>query len=659
MEINYNEYVGILATDEETAAALGDSKKGSVFINRQDEIQYYVKALSIDAPARLFTGYINSINDNAAYNLDDSSSETYQSSERVDAFKSKIGNYLFLFNSRSMNVGAEGKKFHKINRTDLIAKPAAFKDTDTFVAVPVFSPIVNAWEYSTEAKLERDYADYESFIDRIKSGKSIGRVSHYDNTDCPRFIVWSDDNRLCAIGPFKGVTFTAFGGYILQFDSLYEIDLEEYIDYTIYAQRINPTIMHFTENVFEGISNRFITLDGEVGSVVVEEKKESAPVPCEEVSEPERIEIDPTIKNDCTLLNTFNRLCEENNLYYEPKDLTNVHTAIKTGNLVILSGMSGTGKSAIVDMYARALGLRSDGDENRVLIIPVRPSWNDDSDLLGYVDLIHMVYRASDTGFVKLLVEASKDINKDKLYVVCFDEMNLARVEHYFSQFLSILEKPVGKRWLRLYDEQYRGKLYNSLEYPDEIELQGNIRFIGTVNIDESTYHFADKVLDRANVISLHVLPFTRWERHLYTYKGALQEWSCIDYTAITKSDENTKPTLLKQFLWDFHLILQKASTGMGIGPRVVKAIEIYLANLPTEDNMFKLTADEGVDLQVKQRVLTKIRGSAEQFETLFDNGEESITGLLDKYSELSTFSECRKAVSQKKKELKTYGYCL
>ncbi len=661
MEINYNEYVGILATDEETAAALGDSKKGSVFINSQVEIQYYVKALSIDAPARLFTGYINSINDNAAYNLDDSSSEIYRSSERVDAFKTKIGNYLFLFNSRSTNVGAEGKKFHKINRADLIAKPAAFKDTDAFVAVPVFSPqqTVNAWEYNTGAKLSRDYADYESFIDCIRSGKSIGRVSHYDNSDCPRFIVWSDDDRICAIGPFKGVTFTALGGYILQFDSLYEINLEEYIDYTVYAPKINPTIMHFTENVFEGISNRFITLDGEVVPVVVEEKKEAAPVHREEVNEPERIEIDPTIKNDCTLLNTFNRLCEENNLYYEPKDLTNVHTAIKTGNLVILSGMSGTGKSAIVDMYAKALGLRSDGDENRILIIPVRPSWNDDSDLLGYVDLIHMVYRASDTGFVKLLVEASKDVNKDKLYVVCFDEMNLARVEHYFSQFLSILEKPAGKRRLRLYDEQYRGRLYNSSEYPDEVELKGNIRFIGTVNIDESTYHFADKVLDRANVISLHILPFTRWERHLYTYKGALQEWSYDEYTAITKSAENTNPTPLKQFLWDFHLILQKASTGMGIGPRVVKAIEIYLANLPTEDNMFKLTADEGVDLQVKQRVLTKIRGSAEQFETLFDDGEESILGLLDKYSELSTFSECRKAVSQKKKELKTYGYCL
>lgn len=660
MENRHREFIGILATDDETAKALGNYDRKSVFINNQVEIQYYVKALSVDAPARLFAGYINSINDNAAYNLDDSSSEDSRD-ERVAAFKSKIGNYLFLFNSKPASTGADGKKFHKINRASLIGKPAAFKESDAFVPVPVFAPQqdVNAWEYNTGAKLNREYSSYDEFIDRVKSGKSVGRVSHYDNSDCPRFVVWIDEDKTCVVGPFKGVTFTALGGYILQYDNLYEIDLEEYLDYTVYSSGINPTLMHFTESVYESISNRFVTLDGEVTPVAMEETAASNPVVKEDVRSPERIEIDPTIKDDYTLLNTFNRLCEERDLYYEPKDLTNVHTAIKTGNLVILSGMSGTGKSAIVDMYARALGLRIDDDENRVLIIPVRPSWNDDSDLLGYVDLIHMVYRASDTGFVKLLVEASKDANKDKMYIVCFDEMNLARVEHYFSQFLSILEKPVGNRRLRLYDEQYRGRLYNSAEYPDEIELRGNIRFVGTVNIDESTYHFADKVLDRANVISLHVLPFTQWERHLYTSKSALQEWSRQDYIDITNTDENTKPTLLKQFLWDFHLILQKTSTGIGIGPRVVKAVETYLANLPVGENMFTLTPAEGVDLQIKQRVLTKIRGSAEQFETLFEDGEDSIISLLDKYSELSSFSECRKTISQKKKELKTYGYCL
>ena len=657
---NYNEYIGVLATDEDVAHALGDSSKQSVFINRQDDIQYYVKAISLDAPTRLFVGYVSSINDNAAYNLDENT--FYDRGEREEAFRAKLSNYLFLFNSKTIEFGAEGKKIHKIHRADLIAKPGAMKGEEFFVSVPVFSPNseTNAWEYNTGAKLNRSYADYQGFLDAIKQGKDIGRVSHYDNVDYPRFVVWQDEDKFCAIGPFKGVTYTALGAYILRYDNLYEINLDDYADYTIYEPHVNPTVMHLVENVFESVVNRFVTLDGDVIPIIIKEKSEVPTVVAETATkEPERIEIDPSIKDDDTLLKSFHRLCEENGLYYDPKDLTNVHTAIKTGSLVILSGMSGTGKSAIVDMYARSLGMRSEGDESRVLIIPVRPSWNDDSDLLGYVDLVHMVYRASDTGFVKLLVEASKDENKEKLYLVCFDEMNLARVEHYFSQFLSILEKPLGKRRLRLYDKQYTGKLYNYADFPDEIELRGNIRFVGTVNIDESTYHFADKVLDRANVISLHVLPFTKWEKHLYTSKGALQEWSYDNYLKITNTDENNDVTSVKQFLWDFHVLLQNASAGLGIGPRVVRAVETYLANLPTGESLFSVSFEEGLDLQIKQRVLTKLRGSAEQFDVLFEEGEGSIIALLDKYDSLSKFEECRKAVEQKKKELKVYGYCL
>lgn len=74
------------------------------------------------------------------------------------------------------------------------------------------------------------------------------------------------------------------------------------------------------------------------------------------------------------------------------------HTAIKCSNLVILSGLSGTGKSALVEIYARALGIRNNLEDDRLLFVPVRPSWNDDADLLGYVDLVHNVYRPSDTG---------------------------------------------------------------------------------------------------------------------------------------------------------------------------------------------------------------------------------------------------------------------
>lgn len=527
-----------------------------------------------------------------------------------------------------------------------------------FYGVPVFSPApeTSEWEYKQRVSLERNYRSYQEFIAQIRAGQSIGRVSRWESVDCPKFVIWAEPEstgKMSAIGPVTSVEYTGNNSFILRFENLYEIDLKEIENQCIYRHRHNPTVMHIPESIYDTILNRFVTHENT--SLLLESS-----TPGEAQSEAAYsstlsgvvTEIDPSQKNDFTLLKSFNKICEENNLFYDPKDLSNFHTAVKSGSLVILSGLSGTGKSAIVDMYAKALGLRQNSDECQYLTVPVRPAWNDDSDLLGYVDLVHMVYRASDTGFVEMLVEASQ--HQDKMYIVCFDEMNLARVEHYFSQFLSLLEKPEENRTLRLYDDQYN--LYNASQYPSTITVRSNVRFIGTVNIDESTYHFADKVLDRANVINLHIRPFDKWERHRYTSKQ-LQEWTKTDYQNITKTEDNTKSTDVKRFLWDLHVVLQEESEGFGIGPRVVKCIERYLANLPTDSEEFTISVSYGLDIQVKQRVLTKLRGTAEKFGALFTK-ENSIISIFDKYASLSDFAESRKEIEHKQKELKIYGYC-
>ena len=193
---------------------------------------------------------------------------------------------------------------------------------------------------------------------------------------------------------------------------------------------------------------------------------------------------------------------QELGLSYSLKDLINFHTAMKSSNLVLLAGMSGTGKSKLVNAYRRALGL----DSEQFTFISVRPSWTDDADLIGYADTLNMVYRPGDSGLVNVLKQAEKE--EDKLFIICFDEMNLARVEHYFSQFLSILEMEPGQRQLRLYNDELANRLYNSAQYPPSITIKKNVMFVGTVNLDESTHHFSDKVLDRANVIELDVLNF-------------------------------------------------------------------------------------------------------------------------------------------------------
>ncbi|MBY7147563.1 AAA family ATPase, partial [Levilactobacillus brevis] len=175
---------------------------------------------------------------------------------------------------------------------------------------------------------------------------------------------------------------------------------------------------------------------------------------------------------------------------------------MKSDGLVILSGLSGTGKSQLVQAYSEALGLPS----TNIDFIPVRPYWADDSDLIGYADTVNSVYRPGDSGLVDILVNAEK--NQNQLYVIVFDEMNLARVEHYFSQFLSILEMKSESRSIQLYNDELEARMYNKENYPASISIKNNILFVGTINTDESTFQLSDKVLDRSNVIRLNMVPF-------------------------------------------------------------------------------------------------------------------------------------------------------
>ena len=450
---------------------------------------------------------------------------------------------------------------------------------------------------------------------------------------------------------------------------LLKIDISDQAEKIVYDVDANPTLAFVPETIYKQIEDQILKAEVERTKKLEAKKKEPVTKQNQEKAESftetvndaqeELKEVNTKEYSDELLIQMMDYHSQKRNLFYNMKDFVNVHTSIKCSNLVILSGLSGTGKSALVEIYARALGIRNNLEDDRLLFVPVRPSWNDDADLLGYVDLVHNVYRPSDTGFVDFLVNAQKEENKGKLFIVCFDEMNLARVEHYFSQFLSLLERPENQRELQLYDSQYAGQLYNSATYPSKIIIGDNIRFIGTVNIDESTYHFSDKVLDRANVIELDVLDYSKeWTKKQYA-SLITPTWSKDEYDALINKDVDIKADKVQELLWEIHQLLQSASAKYGVGPRIVKAIKMYINNLPkTEINGF----NKGValDYQIAQRILTKVRGPEIQIGRLL-NGKSN-TGfnqIFDKHSELSDFKKCRKVISEKQKELGAYGYCI
>ena len=674
----YIEMVGRLAKDDE----IKQYGRTAVFINKPGDIQYKVKSLSIknDITEELFTGYISSIR-----NLDFVDDQYGDSEDRIKAFSEHYAKSLFVF---SHKIDAMGN--YKIDVADIVTRSSKISDNSQFIAIPCFSSKTECDSVNT-VQLFRTYNDYSQFIHLLLEGKSLGRIYNYqinESTNFPEFIIWSEPTKMCAIGPIKSATRSAMDSLLLQVshDAYCEISLDEEDDdtaeYMIHNDN-NPTLIHLAAEKYLDIVNRMsqklaetqVTKaeqpsSGTQVSLVVDAPAGTNPAPSEDATETTPIVQEQTVedirelpieKTESAILEFFRYHSQKNRLFYAPKDITNFHTAIKTGSLVILSGMSGTGKSALVDTYAKALGIGKN-----VLVIPVRPSWNDDSDLLGYVDLIHMVYRPSDTGFINKIVEAAQPENKDKMYLICLDEMNLARVEHYFSQFLSILEKPVGSRELVLYDEQYAGQLYNSSKYPQHVSLGDNVRFIGTVNIDESTYHFSDKVLDRANVISLDVLNYSNpsnWKEDKYRAANT-PEWTNADFKELIKQDDVSiiNQSRTREFLWEMHTLLHTMNASLGVGPRIVKSIEAYLRNIPECENEYALSVQEGLDYQVAQRILTKIRGPEEQLKDLFheeDSNRNALVSLLDNFSDISAFERCRKAIKQKEKELRVYGYCL
>lgn len=195
-------------------------------------------------------------------------------------------------------------------------------------------------------------------------------------------------------------------------------------------------------------------------------------------------------------LDQFKGVVSRRGFFFDHEDLINFHVLVKTGLWTVLTGPSGLGKSSLPRLYAESLGCLDE-----FLFIPVRPDWLDDRDVIGSFNALTGRYEPAPCGLVERLIAAYEDARSSRggLYVVCLDEMNLARVEHYFAQFISILEQPSAQRKLQLFA---RGTLDPGDSYASyrELPLGANIRLVGTVNVDETTHFFSPKVLDRVSI---------------------------------------------------------------------------------------------------------------------------------------------------------------
>lgn len=314
-------------------------------------------------------------------------------------------------------------------------------------------------------------------------------------------------------------------------------------------------------------------------------------------------------------------------------------TSLLAKPFVILTGNSGTGKTRISKQFAEYLEWKSEEGNKNWSIIPVGADWTDNTKILGYYNPLADDGKGKyeKTGIIKLIEEANK--HKEIPYFIILDEMNLSHVERYFSDFLSHMETPDTPFEL----DGYEGKL----EYPD------NIFVVGTVNIDETTYMFSPKVLDRANVIEFKpqkedviklfgvagnmstivcanngsAEAFLQLAKEIRAGRFSISEDEKTYYTDTDGEITKTNIEFVGDVFSDIYEIVEK--NDFEFAYRTVKEIRNYIAAAYELAEKQEFNLNQVIDEQLLQKILPKIHGNKKEIGQMLDD----LSGLCDKYN--------------------------
>lgn len=286
-------------------------------------------------------------------------------------------------------------------------------------------------------------------------------------------------------------------------------------------------------------------------------------------------------------------------LFYDDGVIENLYLSLKAKPFVILAGISGTGKTRLVRLFAEALG--STSENGRYKQVAVRPDWSDSSDLFGHLDLNGNFISGQLTDFIQNARE-----HENLPYVLCLDEMNLARVEYYMSDILSVMET---REWT---DGGHILTDDISIEGYGEVNLPENLYIIGTVNMDETTFPFSKKVLDRSNTIefsNVNMIPdFSEKNESLVGKIEVSNDFLRGDYLKLmdcAPEDYQVVSGWCKE-LEDINEILRKSNAHVGY--RVRDEIVFYMLY----NTKIQLISESGaMDNEILQKILPRIQGSS------------------------------------------------
>ena len=273
---------------------------------------------------------------------------------------------------------------------------------------------------------------------------------------------------------------------------------------------------------------------------------------------PPNYQNDMTLEELCDDIRNFS--CSRSKLYYEIKTIRLMIAGLASTKLILLQGISGTGKTSLPYMLGKYF-------QNDSTIASVQPSWRDRTELFGFFN--EFTKKFNETEFLKRVYEASYN---DDINIIILDEMNIARVEYYFAEMLSILEMPNPNEWrIELVPSSWPSDPAHLQD--GKLQIPQNIWYIGTANNDDSTFAISDKVYDRALVINLDSkgVPFeapdTTPKCVSYSYVESL-------YNKAIAENPVSEDLLQKIGMLDLYVI---EKFRVAFGNRIMKQIKIFV----------------------------------------------------------------------------------
>lgn len=327
-----------------------------------------------------------------------------------------------------------------------------------------------------------------------------------------------------------------------------------------------------------------------------------------------------TLKEELTLepfsIQKIINLVKDTGLLYSDSLIKRFAFSLMSKRFLILSGLAGSGKTQLALAFASAL---VSNREKQMCVVSVGADWTNREPLLGFPNALQQdKYVKPESGVLDLLIEANRPENANKPFFLVLDEMNMSYVERYFADFLSAME---SKEKIALWNNNEAKDDSDEVDgVPQKVALPRNLFIIGTINVDETTYMFSPKVLDRANVIEFKISGnemadflsgMKEVDRDNINGKAAGMGADFVEKACMKELEKDNKAIVTLQSFFD-ELKGVNAEFGYRSATEIFRFICQAKAN---DDATTKMSDEEILDAAIVQKLLPKLHGSRKKLE--------------------------------------------